>query len=160
LKLLTTDSLGVLPNPQDTVPARYQAIRTAIIGKMNTEALTPTFQKTHAPARTLIQAKASLKELLGQQDLRQLLGENGVQWAVGATQRNSNVDRFLAGLAIRSWDLDKFVELLELRTSETPRIVISASRVSNGLDPQFMKWLASKSPAWHQRLYAMLRREL
>jgi len=70
LKLLTGEFLGVLPNSQDTIPRRYQPLRDAIINEMNSEPLTPTFEKSHAPAQQLLQAKASLKTLLSEKDLR------------------------------------------------------------------------------------------
>ena len=109
LKLLTGEFLGVLPNPQDSVPARYQPIRTAIIDKMKHWPLTPTYAKTHAPAVYLRQAKASLKELLTEGDLNFLVARQGtpLQWAIGATQKNSDQDRFLTGLGIIDWDISR-----------------------------------------------------
>ena len=56
LGLLTAEFLGVLPNPQDLISARYQGIRTAIIEEMKNQPLTPTLAKTHAPAKHLRQA--------------------------------------------------------------------------------------------------------
>ena len=42
LNLLTSEFLGVLPNPQDAIPERYQPIRDAIIEEMKHQPLTPT----------------------------------------------------------------------------------------------------------------------
>ena len=161
LKLLNADFLAVLPNPQDTIPSRYQLIRSAIVQEMNEKPLTPTHSKAHAAAKHLLQAKASLKDLLSQKDLESLLGTNGgpLQWAIGATQKNGNIDRFLSGLAIKAWDVDKFVEQLELRFSERQRFIVSASRTINEPDPQFMRWLAAKPFVWHQQFYLMLHKE-
>ena len=150
--LLSADFLSILPNPLDPIPLRYQCIRSAITKTMNCEALTPTQARCHAPARSLLQAKASLKDLLGAEDLALLVAHDGEPpaWAASAAQKNSNADRFLTGLAIREWDLDEFVERLQ------------------GLDPdhwdhpdeQLRGWLASKSVEWHQQFYALLHREL
>jgi hypothetical protein len=64
LGLLVTDFLGVLPNPQDVLPERYQQTREAIVEAMREQSLTPTYARGHAPARTLVQGEASLKALL------------------------------------------------------------------------------------------------
>ncbi|MBL8207786.1 MAG: hypothetical protein JNM09_26370, partial [Blastocatellia bacterium] len=158
LHLLTAEFLGVLPNPKDTIPLRYQPIRTAIIEEMNNESLTPTFSKSFAPAKHLLQAKAALKELLSVKDIEFLVDYDttSYQWAISATQKNSNVDRFLAGLAIKDWDVDKFLSLLtvKLGTGFTwgPPYNITAEDV--------MTWLAEKSIEWHQQLYSFLYREL
>ena len=64
INLLTIEFLGVLPNPRDSIPERYQGICSAVIREMTECALTPTNSRTHAPAKHLIQGKAALKELL------------------------------------------------------------------------------------------------
>jgi len=158
LKLLTGDFLGVLPNPQDDIPERYRPIRDAIIAEMNDKPLTPTHSKSHAPARTLLQAKASLKELLSEKDIEFLVDydEGSPQWAVGASQKNSNMDRFLSGLAIIDWDTQQFVEMLCNKTGTTsygsgPPNIINSDEV--------MAWLSAKPEEWHQHMYALLRED-
>ena len=66
LGLLNAEFLAVLPNPNDDLPKRYECIRDAIVTAMNEQSLTPTTTNTHVPAKRLLQAKASLKALLGQ----------------------------------------------------------------------------------------------
>lgn len=152
LGLLSVDFLSVLPNPQDGVPPRYQGIRTAIIEEMNLAPLTPTHGKSYAPANILLQARASLKDLLSEMDIKFLVDhERPPQWAIGATQRNSNADRFLAGLAIREWDIKNFVQLLIKKASESTWAKP---------DGEFMKWFEKKPADWHQQLYALLYKEL
>lgn len=160
--LLTLDFLSVLPNKQDSIPARYQAIRTTIIDEMNNEAITPTHGKSHAPATRLLQAKASLKSLLSESDLEFLVEDADAPslWSVGATQKNTNADRFLESLNIREWGLDEFVEVLTERTSEGRRYVPRPPYMLNGPDKEFMEWLSSKPNDWHQQLYALLYSEL
>jgi hypothetical protein len=158
LELLNADFLGVLPNPQDSVPKRYEPIRAVIVSEMNENPLTPTQSKTHAPAKLLLQAKASLKELLSQDDVGYFVdGDEPPQWAISAPQKNSNADKFLGGLAIRSWDADKFIAVLEERSSEEVRYY---PKHVTGPDAGFMNWLGSKPCEWHQHLYAFLYREL
>lgn len=149
LDLLNGEFLGVLPNPQDAIPPRYQSIRTAIIDEMKNMALTPTHSKSHAPAKYLLQAKASLKDLLAEEDLNVLYDWYGEppQWAIGASQKNSDQDRFLTGLEITRWDINEFVK----------RIINSCSFNTH---TDFMKWLAAKPLEWHQRLYSLLYKEV
>ena len=158
LGLLVTDFLAVVPNPQDAIQPRYHCLRSAVVQEMNMKALTPTYAKSHAPANQLLQGRASLKELLSPADLKVLFDadERHLEWAVGATQKNSNVDRFLNGLAITDWDVDEFVTKLYDLASEGRRLLLSPPRFVTDPDPEFMKWLSGKSLDWHQALYGLL----
>jgi hypothetical protein len=160
LGLLTVDFLAVLPNPQDQIPVRYQGIRLAIIEEMNAKPLTPTHNKSHAPAKNLLQAKASLKDLLSEEDIAFLVdyGTDPPQWAVGITQKNSNADRFLNALAVIEWDAKEFIDLLESKTSERMRYV--SGHFVTGPDSDFTGWLSRKPLDWHQKLYSFLNAEL
>ncbi|WP_224958711.1 sacsin N-terminal ATP-binding-like domain-containing protein [Geomonas subterranea] len=151
LGLLTVEFLASLPNPHDILPQRYNGIRDAIIEEMNHQPLTPTYAKSHSPAKYLLQGKASLKELLNDTDLKFLV-DNDIphHWAITAPQRNSNADRFLMGLAITEWDVEAFVGLLDDK----------ACGWYGEPDEEFMTWLGAKSLDWHQQLYAFLFREL
>jgi hypothetical protein len=159
--LLTADFLSVLPNPQEQLPSRYQGIRTAVIDEMNCQPLTPTHKRSHSPASQLLQANASLKDLLTERDIEFLLDDhNHLQWAVGVTQRHSDADRFLAGLAIKKWDIDEFVELLREKTSQGRRYFATPPYFAADPDPQFIEWLSGKTSDWHQKLYSLLFTEL
>jgi len=155
-KLLTGEFLAVLPNPQDPVPTRYAGIRTEIIEAMRNEALTPTYGKNHAPAKSLLQARAPLKELLSSEDLTTLLSGSlqDPRWAIGASQKNSDQDRFLTGLDIKEWDIDAFINFLDEQLSEQE---YSFQKPPNA---EVIAWLAAKSDEWHQQLYALLYKEL
>lgn len=160
LGLLTTGFLAVLPNRHDQVPSRYGQITKAIIDAMNERRLTPTYCKSFAPAKRLLQAKAALKELLTDQDLAFLVeqDEPRTQWAVTAPQRNSDADRFLSALSITRWDVADFVQRLVKLSSEPPLFLSPPS--DHGPDAAFMEWLADKPADWHQRMYALLYSEL
>jgi len=156
LGLLTPEFLAVLPNSQDQVPARYQGIRSAIAEEMKVQPLTPTHARGHAPANRLIQARASLKELLSEADVEFLVDYDDVPplWAIGATQRNSRIDQFLSGLGIREWGLAQFIEALR-----------KGARDEDGMfptkpDPTLLSWLSHKPASWMQDLYALLQAEL
>ncbi len=146
LGLLTADFLSVLPNPQDPIPTRYQDIRKAIVEEMNEQPLTPTYAKTHAPVKYLRQAKASLKELLSNNDIVFLVdsGDEPPQWASARALQGTNIERFMTGLAITDWDIEQFVDLLIEKASVTEP------------DAEFIDWLSGKSVEWHQELYALL----
>lgn len=161
--LLTSEFLGVLPNRQDAIPSRYEPIREAIIDAMDNEPLTPTHSKSHYPAKYLLQGKAALKELLALEDIEYLVDydEEPPQWAISASQRNSNADRFLSGLAIREWDSDAFIDFVTAHLSQHAwRSVGSPPRYVQGPDPEVTKWLHGHSPEWHQRLYAFMHSEI
>lgn len=158
LGLLTQGFLEILPNPQDVIPKRYQAIRSAIISEMKTEPLTPTYAKGHAPARRLVQARASLKELLSEDDLEFLVeyDDEPPLWAVAATQRNSRIDNFLDSLDIRDWGIDEFVKTLREWASTEARYIGVAPHWMNEPDADFMAWLGRKPVEWLQPFYALL----
>ena len=160
--LLTVEFLAVLPNRQEQIPPRYEGIRKSVIRAMNTEPLTPTHDKSHAPARYLIQAKAPLKGLLSPDDIEYLVehDDEPPRWAVGVTQKYTNIDRFLGSLDIRDWGVEEFVELLAHRSSDGTRYIPSPPYCVNGPDSEFLEWLASKPVEWHQQLYALLYGEL
>jgi len=157
LGLLTADFLSVLPNPKDQIPPRYDGIRKAIIGEMNEQPLTPTHTKSHAPAKHLLQAKASLKGVLSTDDIKFLVDydEAPPQWAVARALQGTNTERFMAGLAITDWDVEQFVELLQGKASDGVNSSIP-SPPYNITAEEFMTWLSRKPVGWHQELYELL----
>lgn len=161
LGLLTSEFLSVLPNPQDQIPPRYQSIRDAIIEEMKSKPLTPTHDRGHASANRLMQAKASLKSLLSEDDIEFLVDyENDPPlWAIGATQRNNRIDNFLAGLEIQDWGIDKLIETLQEKTTMGGRYISVAPYYVTGPDEEFMRWLERKSPEWLQQFYVLLHDE-
>ena len=129
---------------------------------MKKQPLTPTYMKTHAPAKQLLQAKASLKTLLDEGDIDFFVGtdETAFEWAIAATQRNSDIDRFLSGLDIREWDIEQFIRVLENRLSTEIRIDTDNGTWLDCPDEACLKWLSTKSDEWHQKLYSLLYKEL
>jgi hypothetical protein len=162
LGLLGGEVLGALPNPVDDLPPRYQCIREAIVDAMNEHPLTPTYAKGHAPARHLLQARAALKSLLSAEDCEFLVEYEQVPpaWALGATQKNSEIDRFLAGLAITEWEVQEFVKVLTDRLDPFGRWDDEEKEWVDGPDRPFLAWLSTRPDEWHQKLYALLYREL
>ena len=161
--LLTIDFLAALPNPQDVLGQYYQPIRDAIIYEMLHGKLTPTYSKGYAPAIRLLQAKAVLKELLSSEDIDLLVdNSNGqsYQWAMAASQKYSNGDRFLTGLNIKKWDVEDFVDVIfkaELGLGKMGELIKKLS--GNAMKKPFSFWAINKSAEWHQQFYAMLYKE-
>ena len=161
--LLNRNFLAVLPNPGDELASRYSCIREAIVHAMNDQPLTPTHKGSHAPAKHLLQAPTSLKGLLeSSEDLQVVVGGDcgRSDWAVGAAPRNSNVDRFLSGLDIETWDVQQFGQTLYRRLDERRVAWDGTARKGVGADKGLTEWMSSKSSEWHQRLYGLLYREL
>ena len=158
LGLLTADFLSVLPNPQDEIPKRYQGIRKAIIEEMNEQPLTPTHSKLHAPAKYLLQAKVSLKELLSKDDIEYLVvhDDEPPQWASARALQGTNIERFMAGLEITDWDIEQFVDLMSEKASVDVRSISYSPYNTTEPDAVFMTWLSGKPVDWHQEMYALL----
>lgn len=152
LGLLTGEFLSALPNNDDQLPERYALIRKAVLDEMRVAALVPTYEMGFAPAVLLLQARASMKTLLSNADLALVTArQDGPKWSIGATQRNSNQDRFLTSLGIQSWDVDGLKEFFESRAREAyDRWDYSV------LDPEIIAWVTNKPPEWLQALYAVL----
>lgn len=158
LGLLTADFLSVLPNPQDSIPARYQDIRKAIVEEMTEQPLTPTYAKTHAPAKYLYQAKASLKELLSNDDIAILVDydDEPPQWASARALNGTNIEQFMTGLAITDWDVEQFADLLNKKASVGGRSIPYSPYHTTEPDAEFMTWLSGKPVEWHQEMYVLL----
>jgi len=158
LGLLSTEFLAILPNPEDQIPLRYQLIRSAIIDEMKSHALTPTYERGHAAANRLIQAKASLKSLLSNVDMEFLVEheDDPPLWAMAVTQKNSRIDNFLSGLEIQEWGIEKLVKTLETNAHDGRRYISDPPYFVTGPDDDFMQWFAQKTPEWLQQLYALL----
>ncbi len=156
--LLYGEFLAVLPNHHDPIALRYQGIRSAVIDEMNNQPLTPTYAKRHAPAKCLVQAKAALKEILSEEDLEFLIGPNAIspQWGINASQKNSNMDRFLEGLKTITLDLNALVKMLCEKGRIPSYHVRERRRLEKKRHHEFVNWLENKSPEWHQALYAYL----
>jgi len=152
LGLLNVDFLAVLPNHKDTIPERYDVIRQSIVDEMNNEPLTPTQSRGHEPAKNLLQAKASLKELISESDLKFFFKDSDqkLKWAIGASLRNSDQEYFLEGLSIKTWDIDNFIKLL------SEKFLYKKYLENDIVDEKYMNWLSKKSVKWHQNFYSLL----
>lgn len=149
---LTVQTLSVFPNTQDEIPPRYQGIRRAIISAMNEKDLTPSKDAGHKPATSLVQSKASLKNILDDKGLNFWIDPHSpgdYHWAISAPQKNSMADKFLSDLNFMHFSFESFVE----------RIKHFANYDDEDYDTLEV-WLNSKDNAWFQSFYALLYSEL
>ena len=155
LGFLTPDFLGVLPNCNDQLGKNYVIIREKITAAFNAQPFTPTFSKGHAPARHLVQSKASLKALLTEEDIEFLVNYDEVppQWAASRALQGTNIERFMSDLAIETWDVDDFLEEL------ISKLGVSYSWLPPDPDAKFEEWITKKPVDWIQQLYALLASE-
>ncbi|MHA1748403.1 MAG: sacsin N-terminal ATP-binding-like domain-containing protein [Promethearchaeota archaeon] len=146
--LLDRDFLGVLPNHQDWLYDAYKPILKAIIKEMQNEPLTPTHDKSHEPAKNLLQTKAIIKEMLSKEDLQFLFPDSRtlLNWVVSPTKRNTDVDRFIHDLGINDFNVKDLFKIITNRISDRWEI---------DCDNEFINWLSMKSPLWHQYLYSL-----
>ena len=145
--LLTRDFFRVLPSSKDSLGKKYIEIRERIIGEFNVQSLMPTYKGGYAPARTLCQARESLKDLLTKEDLS-FLGnfDPGIQmdWAVNGDLQGTEIERFMSSTAIRDWGVDKFIEVLSSRLNQ------------NSVSKAHLTWLEEKPMDWLQMFYNVL----
>ena len=149
LGFLTPEFLGVLPNKQDDLGNRYVPVRQAIQAAFKSEPLMPAYDKSHAPADDLVQAKAALKELLNEADIEFLIEyeETPPKWAANRALQGTRVERFMSDLAITEWDVSEFLQHISGAASD-----------NNWSNPEedFLEWLQGKPVEWFQQCYAIL----
>ena len=158
MRLFGVDFLEVLPNSNDRIPIRYDRFRKSVKSSLVDEALTPTYDKKHAPAKYLVQARAALKALLTPQDLAFLTrnAQAPLGWAVAASQKNSNADRLLNDLGMREWNIKVLLDRFEEGFSQSRQYMPHHGKYLIGPVDEYKSWLSGKSFEWHQFLYATI----
>ncbi|CAM8662042.1 HATPase_Hsp90-like domain containing protein [Comamonadaceae bacterium] len=152
LGLLNGEFLAVLPNNDDPLPERYKVIRKAVLDEMKISPLVPCYRGGHAQATRLLQARATLKALLTTEDLTFVTErDDSPEWAIGATQRNSNQDRLISSLGIEVWDAGDLKAFFEHRARVSDAYWDEAK-----LSQEVLDWLQEKSDEWLQALYAVM----
>ncbi|MCY4368115.1 MAG: hypothetical protein OXF41_01570 [bacterium] len=158
LGFLGREFLGVLPNSKDSLSETYKLFHEAVVPAMNKEPLVPMQGGGYGQATRLLQGRADLKSFLSIDDIHFLMSgsdasrwgsrtnrtteppSNYQGWAVSATQRNSNVDRFLRDLKI-----DVF---------KNKYVVPPGSKEHR----EIKEWLATHDAPWHRAYYESVER--
>lgn len=140
-KMLTVDSLAILPNDQDNLLPFYEPIRDRLDKEFHDKELVPMESGGYASASDVFKGEGDekLSRLISDSDLATILGEDHTPplWIVLPEQNPRALD-FLSMLDIPSWSTENLVEIL---TEQFERVA---------------NWLESKSDVWHQHLYALL----
>lgn len=138
--LLKVGFLATLPNDRDNLPSFYKPVLDCLIEAFRIDGLTPMKRGGHAAAKGIFRGSAQLSNLISDDDMAEILGENYSPplWVANPPQRNQREDNFLSMLDITEWTTEDFVGVL-----------------SNQSEP-IMKMLARKTDEWHQQLYALL----
>ena len=139
-KLLTVGFLETLPNDKDNLSDFYKPIMNRLIEEFQNEELTPMKQGGHAAANGIFRGLVRLSNLISDEDLATILGEDYPPplWVANPPQRNQRKDSFLTMLDIPEWTPEDLANKLSAE-SET-----------------IMKWLAEKPDEWFIEFYEFL----
>jgi len=138
--LLSVDFLRLLPNKEDELSDFYIPIQNRLIQAFQNRDLTPMKNGAHSAAVGKYRGSSKFSNLINDDDLAMILGENSYQpmWISNPTQLNNREDNFLTMLDINHWKTENLVTALSY----------SERTVTN-----LMK---GKSDEWHQQLYNIL----
>ena len=138
--LLNVEFLAVLPNSRDNLSPFYLPIQERLIQEFNQEKLTPMKRGGHAAALTCYRGRRDLSDLINDEDLAMLLGEDPTLplWIANPPQINQPEDNFLSMLGTHEWKIENLIEELQSPADSV------------------MEWLNGKSDEWHQALYVLL----
>ena len=109
--LLKRSFLEVLPNGTDELAAPWSQLPLPLVAAFKAEALAPAQFGGHLPASKLMRGPADLRELLGDGGLQRLSGKPDVRWSVTGL-RNSREELFLGSLGIPEWAMTDLVAAL------------------------------------------------
>jgi hypothetical protein len=151
-KLLTLHFLSILPNEEDTLSSFYAPLRDIVVNEFRNTKLTPTKRGDHAAASRLYRVNTELSDLISDEDLALLLGnDRSLPLKVDEIlQRRDErgrfvqypntqfIDKFLTTLRIPDWNTEQLISVLLAR----PEMI--------------KKWLKKKSVEDHQVFYALL----
>jgi len=139
--LLTVKFLATLPNNKDNLASFYVVIKNWLREEFIKNDLTPMKQGGHAAAEDIFRGSAQLTNLISDEDLITILGDEkyiSPMWVANPPQRSQREDNFLSMLDISEWTIDDLINTLSSQ------------------DERIMKWMAEKTDEWHIQLYALL----
>ena len=138
--LLDVPFLATLPNNRDSIKPFYQPIQDRLVEVFQNEKLTPMKRGDYAAASGIYRGSARLTDLINDNDLAAILGEDYCppMWIANPPQRNQREDNFLSLLEISEWKDEDLVNEL----SDQSEFIT--------------QWMEAKSEKWHQELYAFL----
>ena len=144
-KLLTTQFLSVLPNSNDNLRDFYAPLFETIVETFHGQKLVPMKQGGHAAADGIFRGAARLSDLIVDDDLVALLGDeySPPLWIANPPQIHQREDNFLSTLGIPRWTTrDLIFRLNELDEDDQAEPIT--------------EWLSEKPDKWHQEFYVLL----
>jgi len=141
LGLLNVKALALLPNEKDNLSDFYLPFMKRLIREFKTKPLVPMKQGGFAPASGIFRGLKTLSDLISDDDLVTLLGEEYEPplWTANPAQLNQREDNYLSMLGIVKWDENDLV-----KTMKTAEMDLGKG------------WMIHKTDSWHQRFYAHL----
>ncbi|MGJ4949004.1 sacsin N-terminal ATP-binding-like domain-containing protein [Bradyrhizobium sp. HKCCYLS20291] len=104
--------LEVLPNGNDDLAEHWRPVLDAVVATFNAEALLPAQGAGHVSAPQAVRGPADIRDLLGDEGLATLEGQDGLRWIAGG-MRNGRIDAFLATLQLRDWNYAEFLNAFQ-----------------------------------------------
>lgn len=141
--LLNIAFLAVLPNDKDNLSTFYKPFLARLVKEFKEQALVPMKRGGHAAADNIFRGQKALSDLIDDDDLVTLLGDDYCvpMWVANPPQRNQREDNFLSKLDIKEWN-DNDTDL--------------ANALFKCEDPLRAQWMHKKDNTWHQKFYAYL----
>jgi hypothetical protein len=150
--MLNVAALEVLPLDDDNLSPIYYPVKERILESFKVKNLVPTKSGSHGKAGDLFRGPSDVVNLIDDDDLVTLSGNNRETplWCANPPQVNQRADKFLDGLGIPKWE---WIDLCRATNCD-------ASTLRIDQDPQRRErlggWLAAKEDPWLRRFYALL----
>ncbi len=139
--LLTVQTLALLPNDKDNLSGFYRPFMDRFVKEFKEQDLVPMKRGGHAAASGRFRGQRVLLDLIDDDDLVTLLGDDyhAPMWVANPSQRNQREDNFLSMLEIEEWSVASLV-----------------SSVSKMNDEARSAWMEKKDDEWHRDFYEQL----
>jgi hypothetical protein len=143
--LLDRSFLRVLPNEEDGIPEFWDPIFRCTIEAFRSDDLLPTNDKRFVRSSLAILGNAELRELISNEDLRFLVDDATVSWAIGVF-KNTRESDFLDSLELLEFSSEELVKAIgqNLKGASIPKLKAGK------------EWLGRKEVKWLGLFYAVL----
>jgi hypothetical protein len=106
--LLKRSVLDLLPNANDDLPAAFAPILDRIVAKFGDEPLIPAHGGGFTTSKAAIRGPSDLRDLLGEDGIDQFGGKPNRRW-VSSGFRNPRTDAFFSTLSVSEWTFADFL---------------------------------------------------
>lgn len=116
--LVNRGFLQALPNGSDDLADHWRPVLEAVVAAFRANALLPAHGGGHVSAASAIRGPAEIRDVLGDEGLSVLDGQEGLRWIAGG-MRHSRVDAFLQTLQLREWNYAEFLAAFQKTFSQS-----------------------------------------